>query len=161
MAQIDPGQIYLVLSTSRTTTLQKEIDEATVEGFRIVATASRGGGQVVLMRRNASKEEDFHYRVLGTTKIDTMEKELNEAAADGFCFIPGTMLTRTRAFGLPEIVAFLERPPDSSRECEYRVLGTSQTGKLEEELVPVEEEGFKLVDLAQGNELAAVLERER
>ena len=51
MADFDPNQMYLVLSTSRTTTLQEEIDEATAEGFRIVATASRGGGQVVLMRR--------------------------------------------------------------------------------------------------------------
>ena len=109
MAEIDPNQIYLVLSTSKTTTLQKEIDEATPEGFRIVATASGGGGQVALMKRTASKGEDFGYRVLGTTKVDTMEKELNEAAAAGYCVLPGTMLTRKRAFGPPEIVAFVER----------------------------------------------------
>jgi hypothetical protein len=161
MAEIDPHQLYLILSTSKTTTLQKEIDEATVEGFRILATTGRGGGQVVLMRRSAPKEEDFRYRVLGTTKIDTMEKELNEAAAAGYCFLPGTMLARNRAFGIPELVAFLERPPESSRECEYRVLGTSRTGKMQEELVVLEEEGFKLVDITQASELAAVLERQR
>ena len=159
MAEIDPHQIYLLLSTSKTTTLQKEIDEATVEGFRIVATAARGGGQVVLMRRSAPKEEDFRYRVLGTTKIDTMEKELNEAAGAGYCFLPGTMLSRNRTFGIPELVTFLERPPESSRECEYRVLGTLRTGKVQDELVALEEEGFKLVDITQASELAAVLER--
>ena len=159
MAEIDPNQIYLVLSTSKTTTLQKEIDEATPEGFRIVATASRGGGQVALMKRTASKGEDFGYRVLGTTKVDTMEKELNEAAAASYCVLPGTMLTRKRAFGPPEIVAFVERGSELSRRCEYRVLGTSRTGKLGGELVALEEEGFTLVDIAQASELTAVLER--
>lgn len=159
MAQIDPNKTYLLLSTSGTETLQEELDEATPEGFRIVATASRGGGQVVLMKRTASKGEDFRYRVLGTTKIDTMEKELNEAAAAGYCLLPGTMLRRDRTFGPPELVAFLERASESSKRCEYRVLGTSRTGTMEEELVAVEEEGFTVIDMAQGSELAVVLER--
>ncbi len=159
MAEIDPNKIYLVLSTSKTTTLQKEIDEAAALGFRIVATASRGGGQVALMKRTASKGEDFGYRVIGTTKIDTMQKELNEAAAAGYCLLPGTMTRRERSFGLPELVAFVERGSELSRRCEYRVLGTSRTSKMEDELVAVEEEGFILVDIAQASELAAVLER--
>lgn len=158
--KLKPGQLYLILSTSKTTTLQEEIDQTTIEGFRIVATTSRGGGQVVVLRRSAPKQEAFSYRVLGTTKIDTMQKELNEAATEGYCILPGTMVTRERTFGPPELVAFLERPPDSSRRCEYRVLGTSRTGTMEDELVPVEDEGFELVDITQAGELAAVLERE-
>ena len=159
MAQIKPGQLYLLLSTSKTETLQKEIDEATVEGFRILATTSRGGGQVVLLRRNAQKDEEFGYRVIGATKVDTMEKELNAAAEAGYCVIPGTMLSRDRVFGPPEMVAFLERAPESPRRCEYRMLGTNKTGTMENELVPIEEEGFKLVDITQASGLSALLER--
>jgi hypothetical protein len=130
LAQVDPNKTYLLLS-----------------------------GQVILMKRTAPKGEDFHYRVLGTTKIDTMEKELNEAAATGYCFLPGTMLTRTRTFGPAELVAFLERAPGSSPMCEYRVLGTSRTGTMEDEVLAAEEKGFAVADMAQAGELAVVLER--
>jgi hypothetical protein len=158
---IEPDQVYLALSTSGTETLQREVDIATSEGFRIVATTSRGSGQVVLMRRTAEAGTDFSYRVLGTTRVDTMEKELNEIAEDGYCLIPGMTLARDRIFGPPEIVAFMERAPGSSRRCEYRLLGTSRTGTMEQELVTVEALGFELIDVTQANELTAVLERER
>ncbi len=161
MAEIKPGQLYLLLSTSKTETLQKEMDEAIVEGFRILATTSRGGGQVVLLRRNAPKGEEFGYRVLGTTKVDTVQKEMNEAAEAGYCMIPGTMLSRDRVFGPPEIVVFMVRSKESTRRCDYRVLGTNKTGTMESELVPIEEEGFKFVDIAQASGLTAVLEREK
>ena len=68
-------------------------------------------------------------------------------------------IARDGTFGGPEIVTFLERRPDSSKRCEYRVLGTNRTGTMEKELVAIEEEGFTLIDLAQANELTAVLER--
>lgn len=158
---IEADQVYLVLSTSRTETLQEEVDLATAEGFRLVATTSRGGGQVVLMKRAEEGAADISYRVLGTTRVDTMEEELNETAAEGYCLIPGLMLSRNRAFGPPELVAFMERRPDSSEQCEYQLLATNRTGTLGRELVEVEELGFELLDITQTNELTAVLERQR
>lgn len=153
---------YKVLSTSRTTTLQEEIDEASAEGYRIVATTSRGGGQVVLMRRAERGATPVRYRVLGTSKIDTMEKELGEAVAEGFCYVPGSILTRTRSFGPPEIVIFLESSVDAQpNRCEYRLVGTSRTGTMENEIEQAEEEGFVVAGIVQSSELTTLLARAR
>ena len=38
--KIDPESRYLLLSTVKTSTMQKELDEASAQGFRIISAAS-------------------------------------------------------------------------------------------------------------------------
>ncbi len=158
--QVEENKGFMLLSTSSTKTLQKELAESASQGFHIVATASKGGGQVVLMKKTAASEQNYEYQVLGTTKVDTMHKELNETAAEGYCVLRGTMLSRKRVFGVPEIVLFMERVPGSSRRCEYRVIGTGRTSTMEKEILEAVEEGFAVLGIAEASELTAVLERE-
>ena len=46
---------YLVLSTERTGTLQKEISQASIDGYRLVALASRGEHVAILERESGSQ----------------------------------------------------------------------------------------------------------
>ena len=41
--KIDPENRYLLLSTRKTSTMQMELDEASAQGFRIIAAASSCG----------------------------------------------------------------------------------------------------------------------
>ncbi len=47
--KIDPEQRYLLLSTMKTGTMQKELEDAAAQGFRIIASSSScGQGEMVL-----------------------------------------------------------------------------------------------------------------
>ena len=72
---------YKVLATSKTSTMQKEMQEAGDSGYRFVAvmggeTGIGGKEVVVLMERVAADQTKYSYRLLATSKPSTLEKEL-------------------------------------------------------------------------------------
>ena len=80
---------YRVLATSKTSTMQKEMQEAAAAGFKFAAVmggeTSFGGKEVVvLMQKTSDSTDRFEYRLLATSKTSTMEKEIQEAAKGGF-----------------------------------------------------------------------------
>jgi hypothetical protein len=86
----DPSErySYRVLATNKTSTMEKELNEAGEQGFNYRGETARG--EVILLLeldRSAEKHSRFQYRLLATNKTSTMEKELNEAAAQGFEFM--------------------------------------------------------------------------
>ena len=102
---------YRLLATSKTSTMQKEIQEAGDRGFRYVGqtvfeSAFRGKEvSVILERDNAQTGVRYVYKLLATTKTSTMQKELQEAGAEGFDLL-GMTVGKT-AFGGSELVCFL------------------------------------------------------
>src|SRR5688572_19692224 len=80
-----------VFATSKTSTLEKELNEAADAGFRFAAvmggeTAIGGKEVVAVVTRNGAPRVGgrFLYKLLATSKTSTMEKELREAAEAGF-----------------------------------------------------------------------------
>ena len=110
---------YKVLATNRTSTMQKEMQEAAAAGYRFVdvmgGETSFGGNEVVVMmgRSPGAGEKRFRYRLLATSKTSTMQKELQEASDAGFEFKGQTVFKS--AFGGKEVAAILERDPEVSR----------------------------------------------
>ena len=105
---------YKLLATSKTSTMQKEMQEAGDEGFfyrgQTVFASTFGGKEVVAileLDREASPAR-YEYRLLATKKTSTMQKELSEAAEQGFVFI-GVTVAET-ALGGTEVVSILRRP---------------------------------------------------
>src|SRR5215207_2806375 len=82
----DPENRYLLLSTVKTSTMQKELDEASGQGFRIISAASSCGQSemVLFLERVTQPPDTYRYRLLATSRTSTMEKELNQAAQEGF-----------------------------------------------------------------------------
>jgi hypothetical protein len=79
---------YRVVATNKTSTMQKEMQEAGDAGFRFAAvmggdTAFGGKEVVVVMQKTASSTSKFEYRLLATSKTSTMQKEMQEAADAG------------------------------------------------------------------------------
>src|SRR4030095_10767750 len=133
---------YRVLATNKTSTMEKELNLAAVEGYRIEkvmggGTAFGGSEVVVVMSKSktqASKSGRYAYKLLATNKTGTMQKELDEAGKEGFDYKDQTVFDS--AFGGDEVVVILElnRERSSKVRYEYRLLATKKTSTMEKEL---------------------------
>ena len=81
---------YRLLATKRTSTMQKELNEAAAGGFRFLSVMKGetgfAGDEIVsiLVRESGSTTPRYEYRLLATSKTSTMQKELQEAGDAGF-----------------------------------------------------------------------------
>jgi hypothetical protein len=162
---------YRVLATNKTSTMEKELNEAAEAGFRYQAvmggdTAIGGSEVVVVVSRTAEAKGRFSYKLLATSKTSTMEKELQQAADAGFEYRGQTVFKST--FGGEEVVCILERDKDSGAErSQYRLLATSRTSTLQKELLDAGRIGYQILGMTVGktamggNELVAILRRPR
>ena len=153
---------YKLLATTKTSTMQKEIDAASAEGYRIVVGAPTSGSEMALfLSRDGTVAEPFQYKLLATTRTGTMEKELNEAADAGFRLIPSTMIAKAQFLGGIEIVVILERLPKVVKKYQYKLLATSRTSTLQKEVTQAKDAGYIIVGMVSRDEHMVVMERER
>ena len=110
-----PRFTYRLLATNKTSTMQRELQEAGDAGFvyrgqTVFETTFGGKETVVILERDNDQltPARFEYLLLATTKTSTMQKELDEAGARGFQYV-GVTVAET-AFGGNEIVTILRRP---------------------------------------------------
>jgi len=107
---------YRLLATSKTSTMQKEMQQAGDQGYeyrgQTVFKTSFGGEEVVIILEQDSEQKllRYKYRLLATKKTSTMQKELNEAGEEGFQLV-GMTVGKT-AFGGSELVSILRMPVD-------------------------------------------------
>jgi hypothetical protein len=161
---------YRVLATSKTSTMEKEIQDAAAAGFRFAGTmggetAFGGNEVVVLMTKAGTAPARYEYRLLATSKTSTMQRELQDAAAAGFDFKGQSVFSST--FGGREVVVILERDRESATRdrWEYRLIATSKTSTMQRELSQAGGDGFEFVGLTVastamgGNELVTITRR--
>jgi hypothetical protein len=162
LAQSKPGDDpqYKLLATRRTSTMQKEIDEVAAQGYRIlVGSPTSSTEMAVFLSREGTVEKPFKYKLLATTRTGTMQKELNDAATDGYRLIPSTMIAKAGMISV-EIVMILERPPVPTKQYEYKLLATTLTSTLQKEVTDSQQAGFKIVGMVSRGEHMVVMERE-
>src|SRR5574338_941574 len=156
-AQTSGAFDYRVLATNKTSTMQKEMQEAADAGFRFSGVmggeTSFGGSEVVVIMTKSASSGKFSYRLLATNKTSTMQKELQEAVDAGFEYRGQSVFKST--FGGKEVVVILERDgrkPAGTR-YEYRRLATKKTGTMQKELQEVGEQGFEFVGITVADTL--------
>jgi hypothetical protein len=98
---------YKLLATSKTSTMQKELQEAGDAGFEYRDQTVGGEVIVILERDREAPIVSYEYRLLATKKTGTMQKELQEIGDQGFEFVGVTVAPTT--FGGSEIVSILRR----------------------------------------------------
>jgi hypothetical protein len=169
--QSDGSIEYRVLATNKTSTMQKELNEAAEAGFRFQAVmggqTAIGGSEVVsIMMRQGDVKGRYAYRLLATSKTSTMQKEIQEAADAGFEYRSQTVFDTM--FGGDEVVVILERDKDAEIGAfEYKLLATTKTSTLQKELLQAGAAGYQIVGMtvAQtamgGKELVAITRRAR
>jgi hypothetical protein len=151
--------------------MEQELNAAAAAGFRLEAAmggeTAFGGNEVVLvMSRSREAPARYGYRLLATARTGTMQRELQEAADNGFHYRAQTVFET--AFGGDEVVIILERDRDAAAShFEYRLFATSKTGTLEKELAQAGAAGFQVVGITvsktafAGSEIVAITRRER
>jgi hypothetical protein len=143
---------YRVLATSKTSTMEKEMNEAADAGYRfgdvMGGETSFGGSEVVIvMWRGGRAPGRYQYRLLATNKTSTMQKEMQEAGDAGYEY-RGQSIFKS-AFGGKEVVVILERDQlaESTAKYDYRLLATKKTSTLQKELSEAGDAGYEFVSL--------------
>ena len=168
----DTNVEYKVIATNKTSTCQKEMNEASAAGFRFGGVmggeTSFGGSEVVtIMHRSAGDpKERFAYKLIATNRTSTMQKELQAAGDEGFEYKGQTVYQST--FGGKEVVVILEldREKKDKAQWEYRLLATSKTSTMQKELAQAGVQGFEFVGVTVGEtamggkEVVSILRRE-
>lgn len=145
---------YKVLATSKTSTMQKEMQEAGDAGFRFVAvmggeTGVGGKEVVVLMEKTAGDSLTYGYRLLATSKTSTLQKELQDAADGGFGVVGQTVFEST--FGGRETAAIVEKAgANGADRFEYKLVATTKTSTMEKELKELADAGYQATGLTVG-----------
>ena len=147
---------YKLLATNRVTTMQKEMNEASNEGYRFLEVVSGetvfGGSEalVVMVRpKDGDHKQQFDYKLLATSKTSTMQKELQEAGDAGFEHRGQSVFKKT--FGT-EVVVILERELDAKPKLwDYKLLATSKTSTMQKEVMEAAAAGYQFVGFSSGS----------
>lgn len=85
---------YTLLATTRTGTMQKELNEAAAGGFRLIPSTMiakksfMGGVEIVMIIEQAPKAtRQYEYKLLATNLTGTLQKEVTAAVAAGFVVV--------------------------------------------------------------------------
>jgi hypothetical protein len=165
-----PLREFLLLATSKTSTLEEELNEAADAGYRFLEvmggeTAFGGDEAVAIMERvDGGEPQRYEYKLLATSRTSTMQEEAQEAADAGFQYKGQTVFSSL--FGGDEVVLILERdvefPP---QPYEVLLLATSKTSTMQEELSEAADAGYEFVGFTvgstafRGNEVVAIMRR--
>jgi hypothetical protein len=161
------GIEYKVLATNKTSTMEKELNQAAAAGFRFESIMGgetyAGAEAVVILSRKvgAEAQQRYEYKLLATSRTSTMQKEIELAGNAGFLYKGQTVFNTT--FGGREVTAILERDMQmSDKRYDYKLLATSKTSTMEKELKEAGAEGCELLGMTVGktlvgNEIVSIL----
>lgn len=155
-AQDTEAKLFKVLATKKTSTMEKEMNEAADAGFRFAGVSGGetafGGSEVVVIMSKVGKEGErnrFQYKLLATSKTSTMQKEIQQAGDAGFEFKGQTVFETF--FGGDEVVVILERDKEFPiRKYDYKLLATSKTSTMQKEISQSGEGGYSFVGITVG-----------
>src|SRR5215213_6139435 len=115
----------------RIQTMEKELDEAAAKGFRVMFGGPTMALDMALLLKRTPETvaAPYSYKVLATSRMKTMEKELNEIAVKGYRLLSRTIIFK-QGFFTGELLMIMEHEPQSSRSYEYKLLAASKETKL-------------------------------
>jgi hypothetical protein len=150
-----PKYDYRLLATSRTSTMEKEMNEAADAGYvfgSVMGGETGMGGKevvVVMLKKNGGETAKRSYKLLATSKTSTMQKELQQAGDEGFDYCGQTVFQS--AFGGREVSVILERDPAApKRRVEFHLLATTRTSTMEKEVKQAGAAGFEFLGVMVG-----------
>ena len=151
----EPGERleYKLLATNKTSTMEKELNEAAQAGFAFRAVmggeTAFGGKEVVVVMARTARPAKRVYRLLAANKTSTLEKEMQAAGQEGFEYKGQTVFEST--FGGREVALIMERDTaQPARHIVYKLLATSKTSTMEKELAESGAIGYDLLGMAVG-----------
>lgn len=163
---------FRVLATNKTSTMEKEMNEAAAAGYRFASVmggeTSFGGNEAVVAMSKKLDEAPlngrFQYKLLATNKTSTMQKEMTEAGNAGFTYVGQSVFNST--FGGQEVVVIMEKDKEAGNvSYDFLLLATKRTGTMQKEMAESGKEGYDVVGLTvaktafAGSELVVIMRR--
>lgn len=114
---------------------------------------------------SSSTNSQVEYRLLAANKTSTVEKEMNQAGAEGFQF-EGVMGGDTTVGGSEAVVIMSRKSSANSPRYAYKLLATNRTSTMQKELNAAGESGFLYKGQTVysstfgGREVVVILERQ-
>jgi hypothetical protein len=149
---------YKLLATSRTSTMEKEINEMAAQGYRLAGTMggdTHEGEIITVMHKlpESDARDRFQYKLLATSRTGTMQKELQEAADQGYEYV-GVMARE-------EVMVILERDKtmQGKPHSQYRLLATTLTGTMQKEISQAASDGYEFLALLKRGEVMAIMRK--
>lgn len=158
LGSTQPRYIYRLLSAEDEATMQQELAGAVRSAFTpvdVIYGQDNGAASiligpsfvytVVLSRSAAGTEvtpEGRAYKFLAANKVSTMEREMNEAAKEGYvfaCSSPGLLVTMYRG-----------GEASNTSRYEYKLLATRRTATMQKELEEHGKQGFAYLATTSG-----------
>jgi hypothetical protein len=124
--------------------------------------AAGGGKELVYALGRSAGAPATTYRVLAATSSKTLERELNQMAAQGYRLVPSSLAPLMGGNSLlnPRIsnegVVLVEHVP-SPAPVHYRVVGARRLATIEREVIEAASQGFTIVTASLGYEEALVI----
>jgi hypothetical protein len=147
---------YRLLATTRTSTLEKELNLAADAGYvflSVMGGQTGVGGKevvVVMMKKPGAEASGRVYKLLATSRTSTMQKELQQAGDAGYDYCGQTVFQSE--FGGKEFSVILERNPASGKKrAEFKLLATTRTSTMEKELKKAGEAGYEFLEVMVGS----------
>jgi hypothetical protein len=151
---ITPSQEFRFISTTKTSTFEKELNDLARQGFqfaRLVKSFNRPGLGGLLAREKEGEGRKYEYKVLATMRLGTMKKELEAAAAEGFEF-RGITTQGTGITSGGETITVLERPVgESKRRFDYKFVSIEYEKEAQKELDAAVSEGYVPAEMVFSN----------
>ena len=159
--ELKAGQEYKFVSTTKTSTFEKELQAVAAEGYRFIrlSKAFNDLGVSGLLAREplASGEAAkprYEYKVLATNRLSTMKKELEESSAQGYEFRGITTQAKWAPFTYPETLIVMERPAGTAKKrFAYRFISAQKESSVQKELDTAVSEGFEPVEMIFGEDV--------
>lgn len=152
----DKPQEFRFISTTKTSTFEKELNDAAKQGFGFIRLAkamndnSLGG---LISRDQGADKARYEYKVLATNRIGTLKKEFEAAAAEGYEFRGITTEAKAVPFTYPETIVIMERLiSESKRRFDYKFISTQREKTTQKELDAAVNEGYVPIELAIGQD---------
>ena len=164
---------YRTLATSKTSTMERELNEAAAQGYRfsrVVRGNVTNGGQVIIAMVKASTvpgTEVPRYKLLATTRTTTMQAEIQQLADAGYSYLDHTVFESAAGAKELAVVMELDSLKRDAPRSSYKLLATTRASTMQKELQEAGSQGYALLGLtagktgARGREVIAILRKER
>jgi hypothetical protein len=119
----------------------KKLNEEAAQGFRLAEFVVAGKNTAELtMEKIPVLTRPPEYRIIHARRIGTLEKNLNTAAAEGFCLSPHTL----GVFGGWTVVIAEKAAQGGTSPRQYRIHSTMRISALQHDIQKDQAEGYKL-----------------
>ena len=145
------GPPYLLLATSRSSTLQNELNAAVDKGYHVLL--GTGGREIfLLLEKREANSPVPEYLVVATARSGTLEEEINQAVQRGFRLLPRTMAAVQKkapllgTYGF-ETTVVMEKVNAVTNAPKYLVIGTKRVNTFRKELAEAEQQGYEVLGM--------------